>query len=491
MNTLAVDGRRIIDNFGRERIFNGLNFVYKGCEPDEDGVIRYKSDITDELLKKLTAKGINIIRLGMTWAGIEPNPCEYNNAYLDGVKEILALCEKNNMYVFLDWHQDLYSPFDTHYGDGAPLWACTDAHKVKKIRLIWAEGYFFNKGVQHSFDKFWDNEPYRGRGLQDRFCDMLKYTISYLGDYECVIGYDVFNEPYPGSSGGKTFRRIVGGVIKTLLFHERVDRKKLVSDALSRDVMAMLSCVDDEKVYKNIINEGNKYIYKFDTEKFYPFMKRCSIAIRQVTKKGLIFMENCYYSNTGIPCSTPRVTYEDGTKEADLVFSPHGYDLTVDTPLTNEASPYRIDHIFNEHERTQARLDCPVLVGEWGGMVPGGERYPALQHLVDKFDRNRWSQTYWHYFGGFEDSKIMDIISRPLPQAVAGTIKKYEHDKKANTFVLSYTGSSTIKSPTVIYLPQKPQAVYSTKKYTLKEIGNAYLLQVSAGKGECVVKVEF
>ena len=48
MNTLAVDGRRIIDNFGRERIFNGLNFVYKGCEPDEDGVIRYKSDITDD-----------------------------------------------------------------------------------------------------------------------------------------------------------------------------------------------------------------------------------------------------------------------------------------------------------------------------------------------------------------------------------------------------------------------------------------------------------
>ena len=49
MNTFAADSKRIIDNFGRERIFNGLNFVYKECVPDEDGVIRYKSFITEEI----------------------------------------------------------------------------------------------------------------------------------------------------------------------------------------------------------------------------------------------------------------------------------------------------------------------------------------------------------------------------------------------------------------------------------------------------------
>jgi len=102
MNTISVCGKRLVDEYGRERIFNGLNFVYKGVDADEDGVIRYQTHITEERLKALKSKGVNIIRLGLTWAGIEPQPGEYNNEYLDGYKEVLKLCEKYEIYVFVD-----------------------------------------------------------------------------------------------------------------------------------------------------------------------------------------------------------------------------------------------------------------------------------------------------------------------------------------------------------------------------------------------------
>ena len=185
------------------------------------------------------------------------------------------------------------------------------------------------------------------------------------------------------------------------------------------------------------------------------------------------------------------MVYENGEKEKNLAFAPHGYDITVDTPLTNKASPHRADFIFDEHRRKQESMDIPVLVGEWGGMVPGGDEYPALEHLIDKFDANLWSQTYWHYMDGMADTKIMDVLCRPYPAAVAGEIKKYRYDRKNRVFDLSYTGSAHIKAPTLIYLPEKPKKIFSTKKYALKENDGFFMLQVYAGKGECAVKVEF
>lgn len=488
MNTISVKGQSFTDNFGRERIFNGINFVYKGFAADEDGVIRYKTAITDELMEKLAARGINAVRLGVTWAGIEPECGKYNTEYLDGVREALKICEKHSIYAFIDWHQDLFSYFTLTPGDGAPRWACTvKAEKPREPLLIWAEGYFADPTVHRCFDAFWNNKPCNGRGLQDRYCDMLSFTVNYLKDSPAIMGYDLFNEPFPGTPGGKAFRKLLKRGIATLLFDKRIDRRQLIKDAKAGDVIKMLSVADDSGIYHTVIDAAAKLIYKFDTEKYSPFIRRAAAAVRIAVDSGVIFAENCYYSNLGIPCSVQNIS----DSEPNFAFSPHGYDLTVDTPLTNVASPYRVNHIFSEHERTQKRLGVPVLVGEWGGMVPGGEEYPALEYLIDKFDRNRWSQTYWHYFKDFENSKICDIISRPVPQAVAGKIKYYGYDRNTKSFALSYRGEANIKAPTLIYLPEKPQKIYSTRSYILKEYGTAWLLQVYAGKGDCVVKAEF
>ena len=373
MNTISVAGKRLIDDNGRERIFNGINFVYKYLDKDEDGVIRYKSDLNEDVLKALKAKGMNIIRLGLTWAGIEPEMGKYNTEYLDGYKEILKLCDKLEIYVYVDWHQDLFSYFCSTPGDGAPKWACCHTKKQSEPLFIWAEGYFFHKDVHRAFDDFWCNRELEGRGIRDRFCDMLTFTVEYFKDCKCIIGYDVFNEPFPGTPGGKMFRDIVKNGVSTILFNKRVDRKKLVKDALAKEVMDMLSVADDSKVYKCILGKTKEQMFEFDTKRYYPFLVAAAEAIRKVDKTGIIFSENCYFSNMGIPCSVPRIVYKDGTREENHLFSPHGYDITVDTPLTNNASPYRIDYIFDEHKRTQERMDVPVLVGEWGGMVPGSD----------------------------------------------------------------------------------------------------------------------
>ena len=489
MDTILTSGMRFTDDKGRERIFSGVNYVYKGADVDENGVIHYKNPLTDELLAALAAKGVNILRLGCTWAGIEPEMTQYNMTYLEEYKAAAKRCAKHGIYVFLDWHQDLYSPF-CFAGDGAPAWACLYKKNPKKARFIWAEGYFFDRNVQRCFDAFWHNEEVHGRGLRDRFCDMLTFTAKFFADCDNVMGYDVFNEPYPGTLGGKIFRNLVANGAGTLLLSGNVDRPKMLKDAKKGDVMSLLSVADDPVVYRGVIGGAEKLLTPFDVGEYHDFLCAAAAAIRKATDKGVIFMENSYYSNTGIPCHTPPVLYDNGTKEPYLAFSPHGYDITVDSPLTNEASTHRVDFIFNEHRRKQRRLGVPVLVGEWGGMVPGGEKYPALEHLIALFDRNRWSQTYWHLLDDMPETKIMDILCRPYPQAVAGRIKRYGYDRKNDVFDLSYDGADG-DAPTLVYLPKAPKKVFSTHDYTVKEENGAYQLQVCPGKGSCAVKVEF
>ena len=142
MNTIRTDSTRFVDELGRERIFNGVNIVDKSdYKPGEQ---KYAYTIDDELLSEFRDKGFNLIRLGFTWAKLEPTPGDYNDEYLDEIDRILELCEKYGIYAYLDMHQDLYSPKCN--GDGAPAWATiTDQYEVKPIKGVWAAGYLWGK----------------------------------------------------------------------------------------------------------------------------------------------------------------------------------------------------------------------------------------------------------------------------------------------------------------------------------------------------------
>lgn len=483
MNEILTCASRFVDDKGRERIFQGMNLVNKS---------RTAPDWTEDDIRTLAEDGVNLLRLGCVWEGIEPEPGVYNTEYLDSVRTALDWCEKYGVYAFFDLHQDLYSSFGKQYaGDGAPVWTAYKPEKVKPTKVIWAEGYFFSSSVQRSFDNFWENRPCMGRGIQDWFNDMLAFTVRSLCDKPALMGWDVFNEPYPGTPGGRVFRRLVARVASLVLKSPRVDRKKAMQDLRNGDIMGVLGVMDDHVLYRQMVEAGKQEILEFDRKRYYPFLKRAAETIRSVTDRGVILMENCYYSNLGIPCSTPPITYDNGEREKKLAFAPHGYDITVDSPLTNKASPARVDFIFNEHRRTQERLNVPVVVGEWGGMVPGSTEYPALEHLLDFYDGYLWSQTYWHFNRQMHGGEIMAILRRPYPCAVAGRILSHKYDRKKREFVLHYVGDASIAAPTVVFLGDKPAGVTSTAPYTLSQnAAGAWELTAAPADSRCVIIVQ-
>lgn len=195
MVPIKVQGNRFIDPQGRERIFHGVNFPMGKLNPPV---------LEEAFFIKSKALGFNVLRLGPCWSKLEPQPGQYDEAVLAIIDNAFDLAAKYDMYVFLDMHQDLYSDFGEDVGNGAPPWAClADGYKYKKPFYTWGEGYFWDKAVQRSFDHFWNNDEVCGKGLQDHFADLWRMLAKRYGDHPALFGFDVFNEPAPGTPGKK------------------------------------------------------------------------------------------------------------------------------------------------------------------------------------------------------------------------------------------------------------------------------------------------
>ena len=488
MDTIKVKGMKFVDSYGRERIFNGMNVVDKTAYVPGFVANEFSKDLfwVDEF-KKL---GFNIIRLGMTWSVVEPEKGKYNEEYLNSIEKIMDYCHEKGIYVYLDMHQDLYSP-KSGDGDGAPDWATAcEPYTFKKAKFVWAEGYFWGKAVHKAFDNFWANEKVDGDGLIDCFAEMWKHVADRFKDHPALFGFDVFNEPFPGKDGGKVFRNLISKLVRVTLFDKGIKRSKLIKDALGKEKIKVLDHYTGE-VFRKIVCSGQELINKFDTERYMPFLNKTASKIREATDKGILFIENSYYSNLSIPCMNSHIEI-NGKRESQQCFAPHGYDLMVDTPLYKYASNARVGAIFSQHRITQERMQNPVIVGEWGGHSEGTEWFPHIEFLIDTFNSYKWSSTYWAYWKELLDEEIITVLSRPYPKAVTGDIKEFYHDRKNNEFVLTYNQEKEYDVPTIIFADKEVKEIITDGEAKIIPITDKTSdIEIKTGIGEHKVVIKF
>ncbi len=488
MDTIRTSNMKFVDSHGRERIFVGMNVVDK--TPYTPGFVDHGFSKDMYWIDEFHKKGFNIIRLGMTWSVVEPEKGKYNDEYLNSIEKIMDYCHEKGIYVYLDMHQDLYS-WKSGDGDGAPDWATvTEPYKFKKAKFVWAEGYFWGKAVHRAFDNFWTNKQVEGDGLIDSFGEMWKHVANRFKDHPALFGFDVFNEPFPGKDGGKVFKKLIGKLVRVTLVDRRIKRSKLIKDALGKEKIKVLDHYNGN-VFHSIALSGQKLINKFDTERYMPFLNKTASKIREATDKGILFIENSYYSNLGIPCMNSAIEV-GGKREENQCFSPHGYDLMVDTDLYKYASNSRVDSIFDEHRVTQNRMKNPVLVGEWGGHSNGTEWFPHVEHLIDIFDKYKWSSTYWAYWEGLLDEKVMTILCRPYPKAVTGDIKNYRYDRENDEFIITYNQDKEYDVPTVIFAHKPVKEIITDGEINSSPVSDtASDIEIKTGIGEHTIRIKF
>ena len=135
---LRIEGRWFVDENGRRVILRGVNLGGDCKVPYPDGGTNFPSEFSnhravsfigrpfplaeaDEHFSRLRAWGFNCLRLLTTWEAVEHGgPNDYDTEYLDYFAEVCRLAGDYGFYVFVDFHQDVWSRMTG--GDGAPCW---------------------------------------------------------------------------------------------------------------------------------------------------------------------------------------------------------------------------------------------------------------------------------------------------------------------------------------------------------------------------------
>ncbi|HEY1594066.1 MAG TPA: cellulase family glycosylhydrolase [Thermoleophilaceae bacterium] len=175
-------------------MLHGLNMVSK-LAPYEPAATGFGADDAAFLARN----GFNVVRLGVIYAGVEPSPGQYDDAYLANVAATVRQLAKRGIYTLLDFHQDQYN--ERFHGEGFPAWAVQDDGLPNQPDLGFPGNYLAMAAVQHAFDHFWADSPGPGGvGLQERYSAAWAHVASRFASNTHVLGYDLFNEPWPGTN---------------------------------------------------------------------------------------------------------------------------------------------------------------------------------------------------------------------------------------------------------------------------------------------------
>jgi Cellulase (glycosyl hydrolase family 5) len=214
---LSVPGGPFLrDSAGRVVFLHGVNVVYKHAPYEvypDPGKIWNFGPADASLMARL---GFNLVRLGMTWRGLEPftappndpaicdsgapaDPHQFNQAVLDRylarLKQTVDLLGRYHIFTILDMHQDVYNEmFD---GEGAPNWAvCTNGVRSVDPPGRWSLEYA-TAAAGIAYHHFWNNDVVGD--LQGQFDMIWGKVAAYFRNDPWVAGYDPFNEPFSDS----------------------------------------------------------------------------------------------------------------------------------------------------------------------------------------------------------------------------------------------------------------------------------------------------
>lgn len=405
--SIKISGRRFVDEDNREVILSGLNFVCK------DKACGYVFDCDESLFEGFKRQGHNLIRMGLIWDGVEPEPFSYDDAYLEKIKRQIKWAEKNGIYVFLDMHQDLYS---AEFEDGAPGWATFTGGNEYEATTPWAMAYYSNAAVNHAFDSFWSNAPATdGVGIREHYVKMWAHVARFFADCDNIIGYDIINEPYPGSRASEAFAK----AIAELLSHSEENG----GDENAR----LLSMLSDTSEFIKALAPVQEAVSVLEHELLTPLYEQAARAVREINSTALVLFEPSYYSNIGVRSGlVPSEMFSEYHSAA--VYSPHAYDLVVDTDNYDSYSIDRLRLFFDAHREYQDKYDLPVIMGEWGGFPEAETAVLKLLANLSLIEENLWSNTYWCWHPHFPGSPCERALIRAYPQRTAGRLLSYKNE---------------------------------------------------------------
>lgn len=413
---VRVQGRKFVDPAGRPLLLHGMAVVNKSREQGYTGGIE-RSD-----LARIRSWGMNCIRLAIFWDGIEPEPGKIDQAYLDRVARIVGWARAEHLLVLLDMHQDLYS---VKYSDGAPAWATLDDGKPHTTGSVWSDSYYASQAVQSALDHFWANSPAPdGKPLQDHYAAAWRAVATRFRDEPAVVGYDLMNEPFPGSNAAGILMACMSRVSEMLRARGETNppgvQELLAMEATPEGRRRITLWLGDPAIYAGMVDAAVPITQQFETTQLMPMYRRVAAAIRSVDSRHILFLEPAMSANMGTRSAITPLADPGGKRDRLQAYAPHGYDIVVDTGSQDLNDRHHISLIFQRHGETAIRLGMPMVVGEWGAFHPDRTAGPIAAFTVGEFDRLGCGDLYWAYRRDLVGSPLISALKRAEPRGQSG-----------------------------------------------------------------------
>jgi endoglycosylceramidase len=407
----------------------------------------------------LKALGFNSVRYLVTWEAVEPQPGQYDDAYLDRVAQRLAWCREAGLRVILDMHQDLYGR--RYGGDGAPDWACLDdGIPFELIPGAWFMAYF-SPAMMRLFDNFWTNQPGPGGvGIQDRFAAMWQHVASRFRDDPNVIGYDLLNEGWYGEYAaglipaiGEAAAQVLGPEIGLQIL-DLVNNPQNVNSIVAEVIQGLVA----QEALFTVLDAAGGPLQEFERSRLQPFYDGLVAAIRAVDPNHICFFESASGSWSGTRTLTAIDVPKDGAGQpfANVVFAPHFYDFSTDFCFPYAGTQAYIQDFLARAQSAGDSMEVPTWFGEWGVWespgVSGGpaERELLVEHHVGAFDALLCGWCFWQYGPEMTELPFLPLLARPYAPLIAGIPTRMETTD--DTLVLEFAPDQR-RGDTIIWVP--------------------------------------
>jgi hypothetical protein len=460
---LRIENNRFVDEHARTLMLRGVNVAGSSkipftprVEPDDARFYAYGNVSfvgrpfplaqADEHFERLRAWGLTFLRLVVTWEAIEhAGPGAYDTEFLDYARAVIQKAGTYGFRVLIDPHQDVWSRFTG--GDGAPGWTLEavgfdlkqmtptgaamlhHTHPRRPPLLVWATNYarlapatmftLFFAGNDFAPATKIDGVPAQ-EFLQQCYIAAFSKLAECLRDVECVVGYEVMNEPSRGYIGWRNLASpgqyrywptpsplqgmLLGAGYPQRVWHKMVNRERARAWLPGRDCIWKENGVWDtnargapQLLRPNHFVEVNGRASSFARDYYPAFAKRFAQAIQAIDPRALIFVQG----EPGEPAPALRAG-----DIPNLVYAPHWYDgitlmvrrywhhLGVDMfkrrlVLGAEAihRSFAAQLAVFRHEAENDMGGVPVLLGEFG--IPFDLHQPVWLRKADEMLETR------------------------------------------------------------------------------------------------------
>lgn len=409
---LRREGRWMVDDCGRVVLLHGVNAVWKVAPyyppSSAEGFTAADADWLRE-------HGFNTARIGTLFVGTMPERGVIENAYLEAWDRVVQLLASREIYVMFDFHQDLFN--ERYAGEGFPDWA-TDDDGVPMPVSFGFPGNYFTPACSRAFDNFWANKD----GIWDHYRDAWKAVAARWKDQNYSMGYDLINEPWPGTD--------------------------------------LASCA----------NPAGCPVHD-DTE-LQAMQQHVLDGIREVDADNLVWFEPNLVFNSGAKTNLGLLT---PLSDDNLGLSWHKYCLPaalLHAQGFEDIPGCEVYHqlVSDNAEEAIERMGATTLISEFGA----SDDLPDLIQVTSQADAQLTGWQYWHYkewrdpttesgeSGGqglFTDDtdlstvklEKLKILERTYPQATAGIPLELSFDPASADFLYRYQPRG--EALTEIYVP--------------------------------------